>query len=121
MKFSLAIYAGPGGSDSAATALSFARAVLQEGHELQRLFFFNDGVLHAVRGGADEVSGQWQTLIEQHQLDAVVCVNSAEKRGLAIREDQTSGFPLAAGFSVAGLAQLVDAALSCDRLLTFGQ
>ena len=87
MKFSLVIYAAPYSSESAASALRFAKAVLEQGHELYRLFFFGDGVHNTSKLAVvaqDEVNLQreWHELIKENGLDSVICVSSAIKRGV---------------------------------------
>src|SRR5690606_13664392 len=101
MKFSLVIYGAPYASESAATALHFARAALAAGHGIQRLFFYQDGVHNAsslVVPPQDEadIPRAWQALIREHGIDAVVCVASALKRGIldageAERYDRAAG------------------------------
>lgn len=129
MKFSLVIYAAPYSSESAATALRFAKSLIEQGHELYRLFFFGDGVHNASKltvVGQDEINlqQQWNELIEQHDIDSVICVSSALRRGVL---DQTEadrhelGTASAyASSEVAGLGQLVDATLHSDRVVNFG-
>lgn len=113
MKFSVAIYAPPS-AQAAQTALEFVEASLAAGHEIYRLFFMSEGVLN---GLADE-GDQWADLITRHQLDSVLCVNSAEQHGIAV--DGNGGRALASGFVIAGLAQLIDGAINADRFITFG-
>lgn len=128
MKFSLVIYGAPYASESAVTALHFARAVLAGGHVIHRLFFYQDGVHNAsalVVPPQDElnVPEAWQALVREHELDAVVCVASALKRGIldageAERYDKPAS-NLLEGFSIGGLGQLVEAALVSDRVVSF--
>ncbi|WP_346836472.1 sulfurtransferase complex subunit TusD [Microbulbifer sp. SAOS-129_SWC] len=129
MKFSLAVYGAPHSSQSAATALRFARALLAQGHELYRVFFYGDGVHNGSalsappQDEADIVSG-WQALQREHQLDLVVCIAAAQRRGLLSASEakrlEKPAANLAAGFALAGLGQLADAAACSDRLITFG-
>ena len=46
MKFALAVYGAPCSSQAPQTALHFARAVLQQGHEIVRLFFLSGWCAH---------------------------------------------------------------------------
>lgn len=129
MKFSLAVYSAPHSSQAAASALRFARALLAQGHQLYRVFFYCDGVHNASalaappQDEADLVSA-WQTLQRQHQLDLVVCIAAAQRRGV-LNESEAARWEkpaanLATGFELAGLGQLADAAVNSDRLITFG-
>lgn len=128
MKFSIAVYASPSTPELAQSALNFAEAVLAQGHEIYRLFFFNEGVLNAVAlpdlksaDAGDALCKRWQKLIGEQQLDAVVCVSSAKKRGIVAQDDgAANSLRIADGFTISGLGQLVDAAVNADRLITFG-
>ena len=128
MKFSIVVYGPPYSSQAASSALNFAKAVLEGGHEIYRLFFYQDGVHNAsslVVPPQDEqhLPQAWQEIIQQHELDAVVCVASALKRGILDEGEaqryERSGANLLPDFSISGLGQLVDATLQSDRLLTF--
>jgi tRNA 2-thiouridine synthesizing protein D len=119
MKFAIAVYASPTASDSALTALRFAESVVEQGHELYRLFFFHEGVMNGAALPGEALSQAWQRLIRKHQVDAVVCVTSAKKRGMGATND-SAGLTVAEGFTIGGLGQLIDAAVNADRLITFG-
>lgn len=129
MKFSIVIYTAPYSAESAATALRFAESLIQQGHELYRLFFFGDGVHNASKltvVAQDEINLQlqWSKLIEEHDIDSVICVSSALRRGVL---DQTEAdrheLGIASAYEsseVAGLGQLIDASLHSDRVVNFG-
>lgn len=129
MKFSLVVYGAPHASQSAATALRFARALLAQGHQLYRVFFYGDGVhngsaLSAPPQDESDTAGDWQSLQREHQLDLVVCIAAAQRRGL-LSESEASRLEkpaanLAGGFELAGLGQLADATANSDRVVTFG-
>ncbi|MEZ0151116.1 MAG: sulfurtransferase complex subunit TusD, partial [Candidatus Reddybacter sp.] len=111
------------------SALRFARAALASGHGIYRLFFYHDGVHNAstlVTAAQDENSlpQQWRELIEQHQLDSVVCIAAATRRGILSEQEAKrlgkAGGNLSDGHQVSGLGQLVDASLHADRVITFG-
>jgi tRNA 2-thiouridine synthesizing protein D len=126
-RFCLIIQGSPATAASH-SALKFARAVLASGHDICRLFFFQDGVLNAASAVSvpqDEpnLPQQWQQLIRSHNLDAVVCVSSALKRGI-VDAAEAARLELPAptmldGFTLSGLGQLVDAGLAADRVLNF--
>lgn len=128
MIFSLVIYA-PSSSQSSRSALKFARAALQGGHEIHRVFFYNNGVYLANNqsiSAQDEpnITDEWATLAQAHTLDLVVCITAALRRGLlddaeADRYDKQA-VTIAPPFTVSGLGQLIDASVSADRLVTFG-
>ncbi|WP_172621206.1 sulfurtransferase complex subunit TusD [Microbulbifer sp. GL-2] len=129
MKFSLAVYSAPHASQSASSALRFAKALLAKGHEIYRVFFYCDGVqngnsIAAPPQDESDLTGEWQTLQREHNLDLVVCIAAAQRRGvLSQREANRLEKPsanLAEGFELAGLGQLTDAVVNSERLVTFG-
>ena len=111
------------------TAFQFARNLLEQGHDIYRVFFYGDGVQNA---NALSVSPQdeqnlptaWHKLIESNDIDSVACVSSALTRGLldpkeADRHEKDAASLLESS-EIAGLGQLVDAALNSDRVISFG-
>lgn len=128
MIFSVHVLAPPYSRQANATALHFCRAVLGNGHTLKRVFFSGDGVLSAShlpvppQDEADLYQG-WRALADQG-VELVVCISACLRRGLLTEgEAARYGRPahnLAPPFILAGLGQLVDAALESDRLVTFG-
>lgn len=128
MKFAIALFA-PSHAPSSRRALRFAQAALDGGHEIVRLFFYRDGV-HSAAGNVvspqDELdlSREWRDFVQQHQLDAVVCIAAALRRGvLNAEEAQRYGKPAAnlqAPWELSGLGQLHEAAQLADRLISFG-
>lgn len=129
MIFSLAVYSAPYSSQASYSAYQFAVAALSQGHNLHRVFFYQDGVHNATSLAAppqDEFNLQlaWQRLAKEHNLDLVVCIAAALRRGIldaseAKRYDKPS-HNLASEFTVSGLGQLVEAAVMSDRLISFG-
>ncbi len=128
MKFAIALFA-PGHAPSSRRALRFAQAVVAEGHELLRVFFYQDGV-HSASSNAvspqDErdIPVEWRKFVEQHQIDAVVCIAAALRRGVldqteAQRYDRPAA-NLTEPWVLSGLGQLHEAAQAADRLICFG-
>lgn len=128
MNFAITVMAGPQSTQAPLSALHFAKAVLAQGHELSRVFFYEDGVytasaLSAPPQDEPDVNKQWSDFGLAHNIDLVICVASALRRGVlnqteADRFDKTA-HNIAPGFEISGLGQLVDAALNADRLVTF--
>ncbi|MGH1470199.1 MAG: sulfurtransferase complex subunit TusD [Cellvibrionaceae bacterium] len=117
MKFTINIYCSPNTSPAADSAFRFAKTLIREGHEIYRVFFFNEGVLHCISHPHKlSLPEQWQKLILDHNVDAVICSASAEKRG--ITTDGRS-VPLE-GFTISGLGQLIDGVSESDRVISFG-
>ena len=129
MKISLAIYGAPYSSQASESAYQYAAAALDGGHEIYRIFFYGDGVHNAsdLACPPQDESHQpqrWQQLADKHNIDMVVCIAAALRRGLlnqqeAERHEKTQ-HNLGEGFELSGLGQLVDASVKSDRLITFG-
>lgn len=128
MNFSLAVYSAPS-TQASHTAYRFATALIDQGHSLYRVFFYMDGVHNGSRFTAppqDEpnLSIRWQKLAHTHNIDLVICIAAALRRGILDRTEadryEKQGWNLATGFSIGGLGQLLDAAVTSDRVITFG-
>ncbi|WP_347710324.1 sulfurtransferase complex subunit TusD [Endozoicomonas sp. GU-1] len=67
---------------------------------------------------------EWQQFIQAHNLDAVVCIAAALRRGIVNQAEsdryELPGHNLRKGYELSGLGQLLDGALMADRLITFG-
>lgn len=128
MKFAIALFA-PAHSPASRRALRFAEAVLASGHEIVRLFLYQDGI-HSASGNIvaaqDEldIAAQWNRFIQTHHLDGVVCIAAGLRRGvLDAQEAERHGRQaanLAPGWTLSGLGQLHEAAQQADRLVCFG-
>jgi len=66
----------------------------------------------------------WSELAEQHNLDMVVCIAAAQRRGIMdeneAKRQGIDGNNIAPGFRISGLGQLIEAGIQADRLVTFG-
>ena len=118
MKFGLLVSEGPYTHQASDSAYQFCMAAIAKGHEIQRVFFYHDGVNNATRlteppQDDRHIVNRWSKLAEEHKVDLVVCVAAALRRG--IKEEN-----LAKGFRISGLGQLVEAGIKSDRLVTFG-
>ncbi len=110
-------------------ALRFAQTVLAEGHEIVRVFFYQDGVLTASNNlvlaqDQTDIAQQWQAFISENRLDAVVCIAAALRRGVLDQAEaqryQRDAVNLAEGYELSGLGQLHDALQQADRVVSFG-
>jgi len=129
MKLAILVNEGPYTHQAADTAYQFTKAALEKGHEIFRVFFYNDGVNNGTRLGVPpqddrNVTQMWSELAEKHDLDLVVCVAAAQRRGILDESEAKrhgkSGDNIAPGFRISGLGQLVEAGIEADRLVTFG-
>lgn len=127
--FALMVLGAPISTQAPHSALAFARAAIAAGHRVARVFFYHDGVYCANQfavppTGESSLAARWQELAATHQIDLVVCVASAIKRGLldaneAKRHQKAAG-NIQPGFELSGLGQWVEACLVADRVVTFG-
>jgi len=129
MIFSIVISSPPYSTQGPHSAWRFAKAALENGHSIYRVFLHGDGVLCASNlhtSAQDElnINQLWNELATQYKLDIVVCITSALKRGI-INESESKRykheqFNLTPTMSLSGLGQLIDAVNHSDRLITFG-
>ena len=118
MKFGLMVSEGPYTHQASDTAYQFASAAIASGHVVQRVFFYHDGVYNASRMTEPpqddrHIVNRWSALKAEHDVDLVVFVAAALRRGI---KDEL----LAPGFRISGLGQLVDSGIKSDRMVTFG-
>ncbi len=118
MKFGILINEGPYTHQASDSAYHFAEAVIAKGHEIYRVFFYNDGVYNANKLSEPQTDDRnltalWSDFGKDHGIDLVVCVAAALRRGI---KDEI----LEEGFRISGLGQLVEAGIQADRLVVFG-
>jgi tRNA 2-thiouridine synthesizing protein D len=129
MKFSIMVNEGPYTHQASDSAYHFTAAALKAGHQIVRVFFYHDGVNNGTRLSIPpqddrNVCTRWSELGQQHQLELILCVAAAQRRGLlddgeAKRAGKDSN-NIAPGFEISGLGQLIDAGIQADRLIVFG-
>ncbi len=129
MKFSILVSEGPYTHEAADTAYNFTKAALEKGHEIFRIFFYHDGVNNGTRLTTPpqddrNIVNRWSALAQEHDIDLVLCVAAAQRRGIAdadeARRNGKDADNIAPGFRISGLGQLIDAGIESDRLITFG-
>ena len=118
MKFGILVNEGPFTHQASDSAYQFTKAALEKGHEIVRVFFYHHGVYNSNKLSEPQSDDRnlidlWSELAQEHNIDMVVCVAAALRRGI---KDEL----LAAGFQISGLGQLVEAGIDGDRLITFG-
>lgn len=131
MLFTLVIHSGPysQASSTSLNALNFAKALLSGGHTLHRLFFYSDGVYNlnaqtVTPQGEVDLPQAWNAFIENHSIDSVVCIAAGARRGVlnaseAKRHQKEQGNLLGSS-DLSGLGQLIEAAATSERVITFG-
>ena len=124
----MVLYSPPYSTQAAGTALQYVKTALSLGHDIYRIFFYNDGVHNASKlivCAQDEsnIARAWQELIEKHGIDTVACVSSALKRGIVDKQEaqryELECDNLIDSVSISGLGQRVDAVIPSDRFITF--
>ncbi len=129
MKFGILVNEGPYTHQASDTALKFTEAALQKGHEIVRVFFYHDGVNNGTRLTTPpqddrNIVSRWSELADTHDLDLVVCVAAAQRRGIVdvdeAKRNSKDVDNIAPGFRISGLGQLIEAGIVADRLMIFG-
>lgn len=130
MNISLLVLGSPYDNQAAYTAFRYSKAALENGHELTRVFFYQEGVHNGSNLATPpqdefDLYQAWQQLQKDHKLDLVVCIAAAARRGLIdeteMSRHQKDSHNLAPGFELSGLGQLIEAMASSDRFITFGR
>ena len=119
MKIAILINEGPFTHQASDSAYRFAVAAIAKGHEVARVFFYNDGVYNANKLSEPQTDDRnlvalWAELGKDNSIDLVVCIAAALRRG--IKEEN-----LQEGFRISGLGQLVEMGIQNDRLVVFGE
>jgi tRNA 2-thiouridine synthesizing protein D len=118
MKIAILVNEGPFTHQASDSAYRFAVAALEKGHEVGRVFFYNDGVYNANKLSEPQTDDRnlvalWAALGKENGIDLVVCIAAALRRGI---KDEV----LQDGFRISGLGQLVEAGIQNDRMVVFG-
>lgn len=130
MNISILVLGSPYDNQAAYTAYRYAKAALVNGHQVTRVFFYQEGVHNGSNLATPpqdefDLYRAWQDLQEHHSLDLVVCIAAAARRGIIDESEmvrhQKDAHNLAPGFELSGLGQLVDAMANSDRFITFGR
>jgi len=129
MKYTILINEGPYQHQASDTAYQFAKAAIEKGHEIFRVFFYNDAVNNATRLAIPpqddrNITTNWAELAEANNLDMVVCIAAAQRRGMLDDDERDRQGKDASNihpvFRISGLGQLVEGGIQSDRLITFG-
>lgn len=129
MKFGILVNEGPYQHQASDTAYQFTKAALEKGHEVFRVFFYHDGVNNGTRLTTPpqddrNITVRWAELAKAHDLDLVVCIAAAQRRGIVDEEEMKrqgkDADNIAPGFRISGLGQLIEAGIQSDRLVVFG-
>ncbi|MAK48988.1 MULTISPECIES: sulfurtransferase complex subunit TusD [unclassified Marinobacter] len=126
--FTLVITGAPYSSQAPQTALGFAKAAVDAGHQIDRVFLYGDGVHLAsalCAPPSDEIHwpDEWSRFLTQHKIPGVACIASALRRGLVNETEQKRyelpSANLRAPFEIAGLGEWVEGRIKSTRTLYF--
>lgn len=129
MKFGIMVNEGPYQHQASDSAYLFTKAALEKGHEVFRVFFYHDGVNNGNRLASPpqddrNVTQRWADLAKEYNIDLVVCVAAALRRGLLddneAKRHRKDASNIADTFRISGLGQLIEAGIQADRLVVFG-
>ena len=114
-RFVLSLHTPPSDHDTTQRIVKFSHACLAQGHSIDAIFLYQDGIYHASTHfelASDELnlSSLWQQLADKN-INLMLCVTAAEKRGLDM---QNTGV-----FAVAGLAEFAMLASEADKWIQF--
>ncbi|MGR8931633.1 MAG: sulfurtransferase complex subunit TusD [Gammaproteobacteria bacterium] len=129
MKYAIQINASPYASYAGRSAYRFILAAIDAGHQVDQVFFYQEGIGHALRYASppdDEqnLTRQWSALAKDYGIDLLVCISAAQRRGLLCADEAkrqgAKDNDLADGFRIGGLGQWLETTLNADRCLVFG-
>ena len=129
MKISIQVSEGPYNHEASVTAINYVKAAVEAGHDIFRVFFYHDGVNNGTNYATppqDDMNIQktWSELAAAHDIDLVVCVAAAQRRGIVDEGEMTrnkkDGMNIMDGFRISGLGQLIEAGIESERLVVFG-
>lgn len=117
MNILLVVNASPWGGTLANTALRFLRAALADGQQVSAVWFQGEGVYNALPGratdpGATDLLQAWIEAAAAHGAELLLC------SGAALRRLPAQPSP-PAPFREAGLAEWLERAGACDRVVAF--
>ncbi|WP_159567065.1 sulfurtransferase complex subunit TusD [Budvicia diplopodorum] len=129
MRYVLLVTGPAYGTQQATSAYQFSQALVQEGHQIDSIFFYREGIHNAnqlASPASDEFDlvRAWQRLAEQQDIILNVCIAAALRRGVIDRQEAElrqalTSANLQSGFMLSGLGALAEAMLTCDRVIQF--
>jgi len=129
MLFGILVNEGPYQHQASDSAYLFAKAAIEEGHKIFRVFFYHDGVNNGTRLATPpqddrHIPNRWSELAAEHEIDLVLSVAAAQRRGMVdpdeMKRNKKDADNIAEKFRISGLGQLIEAGVQTERLITFG-
>ena len=128
LTYTLVVNGSVYGDQSPRTAYQFAVSLINQGHQLVSVFFYQNGVtngcsLTVPANDEFDLVKAWQGLAEKYNIRLETCVAAALRRGV-VSQDEANQHNLmqnnlAEGFEQAGLGSLAEAMLTQDRVVQF--
>ena len=128
VKLAIAVYGAPTSSEAPYSALRFARAARERGHEVLRVFFYYEAVaianaLVVPPQGERDIGAEWSAFGREHGVELVACIAASLRRGI-VDSTEAARYGLAAHnlrepFMLLGLGQFIEMAANADRIVTF--
>lgn len=91
------------------TALAFAKAVVNGGHTIARLFFFKNGV--SIGESTHPAHSMWQDFSIQHGVELILCSAAAQRRNIQPTAESA--------FTIGGLGLYAEAQTNGDKVIHF--
>ena len=129
LTYTVLVRSGPDLQSQALSAYLFTKELLLQGHQVLRVFFYQQGVylasnLRVVPQDELNVTVLWQQLSLDHGMELGVCIAGALCSGIVDEQESSryelGGNNLADQFTLMGLGQLAAASADSDRLVSFG-
>lgn len=127
-KFIIQVNGAAYASSASYNAYLFAKSALEMGHEIIRIFFYQDGVyntntFNSPASDEYDITQAWRSLATEYDLQLVNCVSAALRRGIIseteANENQLSHWNMQAPFIMGGLGELVTGIEKADRVVSF--
>ncbi|WP_299794828.1 sulfurtransferase complex subunit TusD [uncultured Shewanella sp.] len=127
-KFIIQVNGAAYASSASYNAYRFAEAALESGHQIERVFFYQDGVLNTNTlnsPASDEfnLTEAWISLNNRYGTQLVNCVSAALRRGVLSKseasENQLNQWNMDKPFEMGGLGELVTGIEAADRVISF--
>ena len=126
--YSILITHPPSDVTQTIAAQQFSDQICQQGHTLNNVFFYGDGIHHANAlslAPSDEhaVYAHWCEVQRTTNCELLVCITAAVKRGVVSAEEAAKAeedmFNLRPPFTQAGLGEFFSALHECEKLVQF--
>lgn len=128
LKYCIFVNHSPYDTQNSFSALKFSDALISEGHFLNSVFFYNEGIYNGnlmVLQERDEVNfvSRWKNIKKKSGCKLNICISSANKRGLfdkkTVEYSKKFNINLDKYFNLTSLVDFSKSVFFCDRLIQF--